>query len=57
MLEVRFIEANRSADVDSASANFDRRLSQPPGQDVQTGSFRPSGDDTSSVRFNPDIAR
>ncbi len=58
MLEVRFIEANRSAGRELGVSWYGRRLSQPPGRDVRTGSFRPTGDDDTSsgvVRFNPTL--
>jgi pilus assembly protein CpaC len=58
MLEVRFIEANRSAGRELGISWYGRRLNQPPGRDGRTGSFRPRGDDEASsgiVRFNPTL--
>jgi pilus assembly protein CpaC len=55
MLEVRFIEANRSAGRELGVSWYGRRLNQPPGRDVRTGAFRPRDEEEASsgvVRFN-----
>ncbi|MBJ6127474.1 type II and III secretion system protein family protein [Microvirga splendida] len=58
MLEVRFIEANRNAGRELGVSWYGRRLSQPPGRDGRSGSFRPRGDDEIEdgvIRFNSSL--
>lgn len=58
MLEVRFIEANRSAGRELGVSWYGRRTNDRSGRDGRTGGFRPRGDDENGdgiVRFNSSL--